>query len=73
MLSENDLPYWLYQLKSVLDNGTHQLYWDRSVLTDRPITHNRPDIILLDRVRDATWLLDIGVLNMHNQGKADEI
>lgn len=66
LLSGAEVPYWQYQPKSVLDNRTHQLYWDRSVLTDRPIPHNRPDIILVERANGTTWLLDIGVPNTHN-------
>ena len=34
----------------VLENSCALLYWDRSIITDRYIVANRPDIVLVDRV-----------------------
>lgn len=65
LLSE-ELPYYRYVPSAVLENDTHKLYWDRSVLTDRTVVHNRPDIILMDKGRRETLLIDVGVPNSHN-------
>ncbi|XP_036348061.1 uncharacterized protein LOC118757459 [Rhagoletis pomonella] len=51
-LVTEELPYFKYTPDAVIENRTSKLYWDRSVLTDHPMPHNRPDII--------------GVPNTHN-------
>ncbi|CAH1098853.1 unnamed protein product [Psylliodes chrysocephalus] len=65
LLSE-EIPYYKYEPSPVLENSTHKLYWDRSVLTDRTIVHNRPDIIIVDKSRKRVLLIDIGIPNGHN-------
>lgn len=65
-LKEEEVPYYQYVPSAVLENNTHRLYWDRSVLTDRTIVHNRPDIILIDKVRKEACLIDVGIPNSHN-------
>jgi hypothetical protein len=47
-----------------LDN--YKLYFDRTVLTDIHIQHNRSDIIILNKQQKQAYLLDIAVLNSHN-------
>jgi hypothetical protein len=42
------------------------LYFDRTVLTDIHIQHNRPDIIILNKQQKQAYLLDIAVPNSHN-------
>ncbi|XP_039277038.1 uncharacterized protein LOC120349866 [Nilaparvata lugens] len=42
------------------------MYWDRSVLTDRTVVHNRPDIILMDKTARETILIDVGISCCHN-------
>jgi hypothetical protein len=37
-----------------------------SVITDKQINANRPDIILIDRLNSTTYLIDITVPNTHN-------
>jgi hypothetical protein len=41
-------------------------YFDRTVLTDIHIQHNRPDIIILNKQQQQAYLLDIAVPNSHN-------
>jgi hypothetical protein len=41
-------------------------YFDRTVLTDIHIQHNRPDIIILNKRQKQAYLLDIAVPNSHN-------
>jgi hypothetical protein len=41
-------------------------YFDRTVLTDIHIHHNRPDIIILNKQQKQAYLLDIAVPNSHN-------
>jgi hypothetical protein len=59
-------PHYIYKPKSYLENDNYKLYFDRTVLTDIHIQHNRPDIIILSKQQKQTCLLDIAVPNSHN-------
>jgi hypothetical protein len=52
-LLKDTQPHYIYKPESCLEND--KLYFDRTVLTDIHIQHNRPDI----------YLLDIAVPNSH--------
>jgi hypothetical protein len=49
-----------------LENDSYKLYFDRTILTDIHIKHNRPDIIILNKQQKQAYLLDIAVSNSHN-------
>jgi hypothetical protein len=49
-----------------LENDNYKLYFDRTVLTDIHIQHNRPDIIILNKQQKQAYLLDVAVPNSHN-------
>jgi hypothetical protein len=49
-----------------VENDNYKLYFDRTVLTDIHIQHNRPDIIILNKQQKQAYLLDIAVPNSHN-------
>jgi hypothetical protein len=49
-----------------LENDSYKLYFDRTVLTDIHIQHNRPDIIILNKQQKQAYLLNIAVPNSHN-------
>jgi hypothetical protein len=49
-----------------LENDNYKLYFDRTVLTDIHIKHNRPDIIILNKQQKQAYLLDIAVPNSYN-------
>jgi hypothetical protein len=55
-----------YTPESCLENDNYKLYFDRTVLTDIHIKHNRPDIIILNKQQKQAYLLDIAVPNSHN-------
>jgi DNA repair ATPase RecN len=44
--------------KVVWKNDNYKLYFDRTVLTDIHIQHNRPDIINLNKQQTQAYLLD---------------
>jgi hypothetical protein len=41
------------------NNYNYKLYFDRTVLIDIHIKHNRPDIIILNKQQKQAYLLDI--------------
>lgn len=50
----------------MLENSNHKLYWDRTIITDKTIHYNRPDITVLDKQSKSVYLIDISVCNTHN-------
>jgi hypothetical protein len=65
-LLKNTQPHYNYKPESCLENDNYKLYFDRTVLTDIHIKHNRPDIIILNKQQKQVYLLDIAVPNSHN-------
>jgi hypothetical protein len=49
-LLKNTQPHYSYTPESCLENDSYKLYFDRTILTDIHIKHNRPDIIILNNV-----------------------
>jgi hypothetical protein len=58
--------HYSYTPESCLENDSYKLYFDRTILTDIHIKHNRPDIIILNKQQKQAYLLDIAVPNSHN-------
>jgi hypothetical protein len=67
LLKDTQLHY-IYKPESCLENDNYKIYFDRRVLTDIYIQHNRPDIIILNKQQKQAFLLDIAVPNSHNTG-----
>jgi hypothetical protein len=65
-LLKNPQPHYSYTPESCLENDNYKLYFDRTVLTDIHIKHNRSDIIILNKQQKQAYLLDIAVPNSHN-------
>ena len=62
-------PYYKYTPSSVLENEKFKLHWNPSILTDKTITFNRPDITFMNKKTKNTLLIDIAVPNTHNLAK----
>ena len=43
--------------------------WNRSIITDKTMPSNRPDITLMNRKPKNTFLIDMAVPNTHNLAK----
>jgi hypothetical protein len=65
-LLKDTQPHYISKPESCLENDNYKLYFDRTVLTDIHIQHNRPDIIILNKQQKQAYLLDIAVPNSHN-------
>lgn len=65
-LTQDNTPYYKYTPTTILESETHKIYWDRAILTDKTIHHNRPDIILQDKTTKTTFLIDIAIPDTHN-------
>jgi hypothetical protein len=53
----------------VLENDNFKLYWNRSIITDKTIPSNRPDVTLTKKKTNNTFLIDIAIPNTHNLAK----
>jgi hypothetical protein len=53
-LLKNTQPHHSYTPESCLENDSYKLYFDRTILTDIHIKHNRPDIIILNKQTKAS-------------------
>ncbi|XP_063821249.1 uncharacterized protein LOC135071388 [Ostrinia nubilalis] len=71
-LLESESPYYQYQSVPVLENGHALLYWDRSIITDRTIVCNKPDIVVVDRSQRRAVLVDITIPHDENLVKAEK-
>jgi hypothetical protein len=58
-----------YEPDVVLENTMHTIMWDRSVITDKTIPANRPDIVVTNHVNKYTYLIDIAVPGTANLEK----
>ena len=66
---EDKNPQYKYTPASVLENDNFKLYWNRSILTDKTILFNRPDITFMNKKTKNTFLIDTAVPNTHNLAK----
>ena len=63
-------PYYAYQPPKVLENDLARIYWDRGIITDKSIDHNRPDITVIDKTEKCAYLIDVTIPSTPNLEKA---
>jgi hypothetical protein len=66
---EDKSTYYKYAPATVLENDNIKLYWNRSIITDKTISSNRPDITFINKKTKNTFLIVIAVPNTHNLAK----
>jgi hypothetical protein len=59
-------PYYKFNPEPVIENNNFKMLWDRQIITDKTIDHNKPDIVLQNKSTDETFLIEIGVPLSHN-------
>jgi len=52
---DDKIPYCKYTPAIVLENENFKLYWNRSILTDKTIPFNRPDITFMNKKTKNTF------------------
>jgi hypothetical protein len=62
-------PYYKYKPANVLENDNFKLYWNRSMIADKTIPANWPDITFTNKKTKNTFLIDIAIPNTHNLAK----
>lgn len=51
---------------NLLESPSYNLHYARSIIIDRIIHNNRPDVVIFDKTIKETYLIDTTVLNSHN-------
>lgn len=59
-----------YVPQPVLQNNTVKIYWYFTVVTDRPVEHNRPDMVIWDESDNTAIIIDFAVPQDYNISKA---
>jgi hypothetical protein len=54
-LIENKSPYYKYTPANILENDNFKLYWNLSIITEKTIPFNRPDINLMKKKQGAPF------------------
>lgn len=74
-LKEDEVPYYKYIPEPVLENTEYRLYWDTTIVTDKPVANNRPDITLVDKANKTAYFIDISHPLDHNleQKEAEKV
>ena len=62
-------PYYKYTPANVLENENFTLYWNRSILRDKTIPFNGPDITFMHKKTKNNFLIDKAVPNTRNLAK----
>jgi hypothetical protein len=60
-LIEDKCPYYRYKPANVLENNNFKLYWNRSIITDKTLPSNRPDIRVTNKKTRNTFLIHIAI------------
>jgi hypothetical protein len=60
------VPCYKYTPDVILENETHKLYWDRTLITDKTIHFNRPDKTLVDKTKKIMFYRYISIASNHN-------
>jgi len=68
-LIDDKSPYYKYTSANVLENENFKLYWNRSILMDKTIPFDRPDITFMNKKTKNTFVVEIAVPNTHSLTK----
>ncbi|CAH1101356.1 unnamed protein product [Psylliodes chrysocephalus] len=66
LLTQENTLYYKYTPERVMENDIVVLYWDRTLLTDRTVQANRPDITLINKMEKWAFLIDVAVPHTNN-------
>ncbi|XP_044760181.1 uncharacterized protein LOC123317642 [Coccinella septempunctata] len=69
-LLQEELPSYIYVPKPLLQNARYRLYYDSTLVTDRAVMHNRPDIALFDTEQKTCMLIEFTIPADDNIAKA---
>lgn len=59
--NKNSQPYYQYNPQPVVETEKMKVYWNHPIITDRPLAHNKPDILFIDKQQKRAWIIDISI------------
>ncbi|KAI4469561.1 hypothetical protein MML48_1g01499 [Holotrichia oblita] len=62
------VPYYKYSPQKAIVTPLYKILWDWEVPTDKTISANVPDIVLVDILKQHTYIIDVAVPLPHNIG-----
>lgn len=54
-------PYYEYEPPPVCEDEKVRIYWNRKIITDKPIPNNIPDIVLTLKNEKITYIIDVAI------------
>lgn len=54
-------PYYNFNPPPIKENEKYRIYWDRKIVTDRPVANNVPDIVFTQKEENITYIIDMAV------------
>lgn len=65
-ITQGYTPLHRYAPQTVAENAAVKIYWDMPIITDRPVEHNRPDVVLWNKREGSATIIDFAVPLDHN-------
>ncbi|KAL1448488.1 hypothetical protein WDU94_005497 [Cyamophila willieti] len=65
-LVDTKTQYYKYKPPPVLEKDRVTIYYDRSIITDRCVPYNKPDIVIWDKNSGEVLIVDVAIPNTHN-------
>lgn len=53
--------WWDHHPMSVMQNSSMKLLWDFTIQTDKHLSHNHPDIVCADFIKNHCFLIDVAI------------
>lgn len=69
-LLEGFTPYYKYKPPELVQGGQVKIYWDTQIITDRAVSHNKPDILIVHLGEKAAHIVDVAIPFDDNVQKA---
>ncbi|XP_030753591.1 A disintegrin and metalloproteinase with thrombospondin motifs 7-like [Sitophilus oryzae] len=66
---ETSTRYYQYKPAPVVENTRARVYWNKGIIADKTIPHNKPDITVIDKQHNNAFLIDISIPNNHNMDR----
>ena len=67
------VPYYLYEPRTIIEEGNYKIYWGKTVRTDEEEIHNRPDIIVFNKTNIGGIAVEQRLCNSNVVGSSPAI
>ena len=63
---EKYIPWYQHQPTQLAENNSTKILWNFSIQTDHEVINNKPDIIVVDKIKKTANLIEVAVPNDYN-------